>query len=337
MSRRSTISDLYAATVSSEKLAMANAVPPSAAEKPAERVLAGPVRSMGLALDRLEHESRALKEALATGATVVELEPGLIDPSFVRDRLSESVEDFERFKQSIADTGQEVPILVRPHPTTPGRFQIAFGHRRWRACAELGRKVKAIVREMSDPALILAQGVENAERKDLSYVERALFAFRLEEKGFDRATICAVLATDKGELSKLITVARSVPEAVIEAIGPAPKAGRRRWLALADALAETKAKRAVEKLLAQDDFKSALSDARFLRVLAAATGPEPKQPIAAPIWTSSAGRASATLARGANTTNLVFDKHTEPEFAEFVASRLDDLYASFQTQAKRRD
>ncbi len=336
MSRRSTISDLYAATVSSEKLAMANAASP-ATDKPADRVLAGPVRSMGLALDRLEHESRALKEALATGATVIELDTGLIDPSFVRDRLSEAPADFEHFKQSIADNGQEVPILVRPHPDVPGRFQIAFGHRRWRACADLGRKVKAVVREMSDPALILAQGVENAERKDLSYVERALFAFRLENKGFDRVTICAVLATDKGELSKLITVARSVPEAIIEAIGPAPKAGRRRWLALADALAEPKAKRAVEVLLTEDAFRNALSDVRFLRVLAAATGPVTKQPSSAPIWTSSAGHASAMLSRGTNTTNLVFDKHTEPEFAEFVATRLDDLYEAFQAQAKSRD
>lgn len=335
MSRRDTIKDLYAVTVSNEKLAMANAAPLSA-EKPADRVLAGPVRSMGLALDRLEHESRALKEALATGATIVELDTGLIDPSFVRDRLSESPTDFERFKQSIADNGQEVPILVRPHPETPGRFQIAFGHRRCRACAALGRKVKAVVREMSDAALVLAQGVENSERKDLSYVERALFAFRLEEKGFDRVTICAVLATDKGELSKLITVARSVPEGIIEAIGPAPKAGRRRWLALADALAEAKSRRRVETLLTQDDFRSAPSDTRFLRVLAAAVGAEAKRPATTPVWTSSVGRASAMLARGSNSTNLVFDKHTEPEFAEFVATRLDDLYQRFQAQAKSR-
>lgn len=336
MSRRDTIKDLYAVTATSEKLAMANAAP-SVAEKPAERVLAGPVRSMGLALDRLEHESRALKEALATGATVVELDTGLIDPSFVRDRLSESVADFERFKQSIAENGQEVPILVRPHPEVPGRFQIAFGHRRCRACAALGRKVKAVVREMSDPALVLAQGVENSERKDLSFVERALYALRLEQKGFDRATICTVLSTDKGELSKLITVARSVPEAIIEAIGPAPKAGRRRWLTLADALEDPSAQRAVDTVLKAADFDAAASDNRFLRVLTAAVGDEPKRPAVTPIWTSSAGKASAALSRSANATNLVFDKHTEPEFAEFVASRLDELYETFQAQAKRRD
>jgi hypothetical protein len=89
--------------------------------------------------------------------------------------------------------------------------------------------------------------------------------------------------------------------------------------------------------LTDDAFRNALSDARFLRVLAAAAGPGAKQSSSAPIWTSSAGRASAILSRGANTTNLVFDKHTEPEFAEFVATRLDDLYEAFQAQPKSRD
>ena len=43
---------------------------------------------------------------------------------------------------------------------------------------------------------------------------------------------------DKGELSKLIGVAPAIPQDLIDTIGPAPKAGRRRSLALADALQE---------------------------------------------------------------------------------------------------
>jgi ParB/RepB/Spo0J family partition protein len=44
---------------------------------------------------------------------------------------------------SIRDQGQRTPILLRPHPDDLGRYQIAFGHRRYRALQTLGRPVKA--------------------------------------------------------------------------------------------------------------------------------------------------------------------------------------------------
>jgi ParB family chromosome partitioning protein len=291
---------------------------------------------MGLALDRLEQESRHLQEALAAGATVVELEPALIDASFIRDRLPEPEAEFEDFKRSIAENGQEVPILVRPHPSSEGRYQIAFGHRRNRACAELGRKVRAVVRDLTDRDLVVAQGIENSARKNLSYVERALYAFRLEDRGFDRTVICEALATDKGELSKLISVARAVPEPVIEAIGSAPKAGRRRWLALAEAMGDARAKRRAELAANDPDLPKADTDSRFIRILSAATPKVRSQPVIVN-WKSLSGKASAKLTKTGKAVSLAFDHRTEPKFAEFVASRLDDLYSSFLSQANAGD
>jgi ParB family transcriptional regulator, chromosome partitioning protein len=329
MSRRDRIKDLYASTAASEKLAMANFdANPSQSDRPVGRVLAAPVRSMGLALDRIEQESKALQQALAAGATIVELDPDLVDESFVRDRLPESETDFERFKRSIAEGGQRVPILVRPHRSLEGRYEVAFGHRRTRACRALGIKVRAAVQSLSDRELVIAQGVENSERKDLSYIERSLYAARLEDRGFDRADICEALATDKGELSKLISVARAIPEEVVDAIGPAPKAGRRRWLSLADAMQETKSKRAAEQALRDPHLREMDSDTRFLRVFAAATAKQIKRP-SVTTWRSSAGGATATLTRTSKATNLTFDQRTDPEFAEFVASQLDELHSRF--------
>jgi ParB family transcriptional regulator, chromosome partitioning protein len=144
MSRRDRIKSLYASTADTEKLAMANlSVPP---ERPSERVPAGPVRSMGLALDRMERESRDLEKALVSGSTVVEIAPDLVESSIVRDRLAPSDDvSFETLKQSIAERGQEVPILVRPHPADHGRYQVAYGHRRLRAAIALRRPVRALV------------------------------------------------------------------------------------------------------------------------------------------------------------------------------------------------
>lgn len=233
MKRRDTIRDLYAAKPEA-KLATANL--PEELPPRTDRVLAGPVRTMGLALDKMEQENRAVHDALAKGMAVVEVEPGLIDGSFVRDRIEGDEAGFAEFRASIEARGQEVPILIRPHPESQGRYQVAYGHRRLRAVADLGRKVRAVVRPMTEAELVIAQGVENSARKDLTYIEKAVFAMRLEDRGFERPVIMDALSTDKGELSKLISVARDVPEHLVSAIGPAPKAGRRRWLAMAELL-----------------------------------------------------------------------------------------------------
>jgi ParB family transcriptional regulator, chromosome partitioning protein len=330
MSRRDRIKDLYTLPTADEKLAMAN-TGDAAGGLPPQRVHAGPVRSMGLALDRIEQESRALQDALATGAAIVELDPAIVVPSIVRDRLPDSgAATFEALKLSIQEHGQEVPILVRPHPTHQGQYQVAFGHRRLKAVVSLGKKVRAVVRAMTDVELITAQGVENSHREGLSYIERAIFAARLEDRGFARAIICQALATDKSELSKLISVARAIPEGVIESIGPAPKAGRRRWLGFAELLQSVSARRAAEKAAKDPDLADADSDTRFLRVFAASSSPRPIEAVRA--WKSVTGLASVKITRTAKVIKIAFDCHAESTFAEFVVSQFDELYSKFQSQ-----
>ncbi len=238
-----------------------------------QRTLAGPVRSMGLTLDKIEDEARALREALAKGQTVIEIDPARVEPSFVLDRFDQAGDEaFEQLKTSLREHGQEVPVLVRPHPIRDGQFQLAYGHRRWRAAKELGFPLKAVVRTFNDEALVLAQGLENSARKDLSFIEKAMFAKSLEDRGTDRQLIMAALSTDKTELSKLISVARAVPEQIARAIGPAPKTGRRRWIELAEHLNQDNALAVVQRVLADPDV-SRDSDTRFLRVLAAISKP----------------------------------------------------------------
>ena len=145
---------------------------------------------------------------------------------------------------------------------------------------------------MSDIELVVAQGVENSQRRDLSYIERALFAVRLQDRNFERSVIMDALATDKGELSKLISVARAVPVPIIEAIGAAPKAGRRRWMALADLLQDARAKRAAENASKDPDLIKADTDTRFLSILAAAAVRSGSQPSVTK-WFSAARTASS--------------------------------------------
>ena len=203
-------------------------VPPASEDRPVRQSgVSGSLKAMGLSLKSLSEEAdeaRALKAQLAAGERVVNLDPNLVDPSFIRDRLGEPEgEAFEEFKASLAADGQQVPILVRPAPNADGRYQAAYGHRRLAALRALGQPIKAIVRELTDEQLILAQGKENNDRRDLSFIERALFAARLEDRGFPRTSLIAALSLQKGNLSTMISVARSIPEELIVAIGPSSR------------------------------------------------------------------------------------------------------------------
>jgi ParB family chromosome partitioning protein len=216
---------------------------------------------------------RDLREELdkiAIDRNELELDPNLIDPSPFSDRLPDDLDsNFEQLRDSIRDHGQKVPILVRPHLAAIGRYQIIYGHRRWRAGSELGRKVVAIKRELNDAELAVAQGLENSVRQDLTWIERALFASRMDSCSVRTSEIRGALSIDDPELARMRKVCASIPAEVVRAIGRAPKAGRPRWVELAKTLAGRKRLLArVRETLSGDKVSALPSDERFARVLA---------------------------------------------------------------------
>ncbi len=265
-----------------EAAASAPPEPPPAARG---RDVSGSVKAMRLSLGEIGRkaaESEALRAALEAGERAVDLDPALVEPSFVVDRLDRIGEaeepDFRAFVEDVRAHGQLTPILVRPHPDKAGAYQIAFGHRRWRAAQLLRRPVTAIVRPLDDEALVVAQGQENARRRDLSFIEKAMFARALEERGFARATITAALALHASEVARLLGVARELPADLARAIGSAPRAGRPRWMTLVEALkgqgAAERARAALARLVGAD------SDARFVAALGACRAPRQDAPAA---------------------------------------------------------
>ncbi len=296
------------------------------------RVAAGPVRSMQETFSDVERENESLRARLENAEQVVDVDPALIDPSPFADRFAQEDDpSFEALKQSIAERGQEIPVLLREHVAAPGRYQTAFGHRRIRAARLLGRSVKAIVRALSDDELVVAQGVENAAREDLSFIERAVFALRLEASGRSRTIIQQALAIDRAEASKLISVARAVPEELVRAIGKAPKIGRGRWQELAEALQD---KTAIKRARAATDgpaFARAEADERFLRVLKAAKRTDENGTPAPSVIAINDARGQA-VAEIRATTRDVKVRLAKPDgaaFARFLAGRLPELIEAF--------
>lgn len=239
----------------------------SAAAEP-QRAASGAVRAMGLSLGSLAREAeeaRNLRQALEEGERIIELDCAVVEASFIEDRFSRGEADsgFAALLDSIRESGQQVPILVRPHPGKPGQFQTAYGHRRLAAVRSLGRKVRAIVRALSDDELVLAQGKENAERRDLTFIERAFFAKALVQRGFARKVVEDALGVQKSEVSRLLQVADSVPIQFAHAVGPAPKAGRERWMALGAFFAKESAGVIADDEIHSERFRAADTNRRF--------------------------------------------------------------------------
>ena len=141
----------------------------------------GASRSMISSLSELRNKV-AQAEQNVSGETIIELDPELLESSFVSDRMGVDDIAYAELLEAIRERGQDTPIQVRPHPTAEGRYQIVFGHRRARAAKDLRRPVRAVVKAISDADHVIAQGQENSARENLSFIERAMFAQRLVDR-----------------------------------------------------------------------------------------------------------------------------------------------------------
>ena len=283
---------------------------------------AGPVGALGKALGEFTVRNKIAEEIenkLASGQTVVELDPTLLDASPFEDRLPDDTSaDLAALTMSIEQEGQKIPIQVRPHPGVAGRYQIAYGHRRWRVLTGLGRPVRAVVLDLSDEQLAIAQGIENSARQDLTWIERALFAARLEKAKLKPREVIAALSIDHSELAKMRTVTTILSFDLIHKIGRAPTAGRPRWFQLADAVKkDSLALGRIQKAWAAAQISVMTSDQRFAQALAAAVAPKEDQREQL-VLISPTGEAFGAVVFGQSEAKFTVEKQYAIAFKAFL-------------------
>ena len=213
---------------------------PAAAPAPVDR----PRTAMGaisasIAMGRgVEAENRDLRAKLERfeDATIVEfLDPKRIKPSRFANRheLSFAGAEFEGLKAEIQAAGRNVqPIKVRrvgQGGDGQDEYEIAFGHRRHRACLELGLPVAAIVEVLTDAQLFTEMERENRERQDLSPWEQGVMYKRAIDDGLfpSLRRLATSIGAQVGNVSTAIQLA-SLPPEVIEAF-PSPLSLQFRW------------------------------------------------------------------------------------------------------------
>ena len=295
-----------------------------------KRSASGAVKAMGLSLGSLAREAdeaKRLRDSIEDGDRIVKLDPALIETSLIIDRIDDAYgEDqaFEALKASIAESGQQVPVLVRRHPDPvkagQGWYQAAYGHRRIRATAALGISVNAVVRQLDDNDLLVAQGKENSERLDLSYIERAMFAQAIITAGYDRKTAQRALSVDKTEMSRMIQVVGSVPEQFERAIGSAPKVGRPRWVAMGELLSMGTQRNRAAQLIDTVGLTEIDSNGRCKVLFDALSKPkQAKKSGGTAKIHDQAGRLLGRLTHANGKTTLELTGINHAAFAEFVA------------------
>jgi ParB family chromosome partitioning protein len=132
----------------------------------------GPRLGRGLAAllgDMAEPPSAAGGSSGVRSLAIELLEPGPFQP-----RAAIDTESLAELVESIRVRGVLQPLLVRPHPTAGGRYQIVAGERRWRASQPAGlHELPVLVRDLPDAEAMAAALVENLQRQDLDPIEEA--------------------------------------------------------------------------------------------------------------------------------------------------------------------
>ena len=150
------------------------------------------------------------------------LDPNNIVPSRWANRhpASYSTPAYVRLKADIEHAGGNVqPILVRSLDTTPGTYEIVFGHRRHQACKDLGLAVLASIwtDALADAELFAAMDRENRERADLTpYEQGVMYQRALDESLYpSQRRLAEALGVSHTWVRKALTVAE-LPKPLIE-------------------------------------------------------------------------------------------------------------------------
>lgn len=208
--------------------------------------------------------NRALRSArdAVDAHHVWELDPDAIMDDRLADRLNP--DDVLDLRESIEANGQAVPILVRRHPQDPARYLLVYGRRRLEAIrlSDKVDKVRALVANLDDGSALRAQISENMARRDLTYIEKAIFSQSLIDSGFgNQSQVAEVLTVTKSAISMALSVVELVGPDLIRMIGAAPGIGRPKWEALGRQIAEFGLDRGELSRVAEDVHTRATGEA----------------------------------------------------------------------------
>lgn len=119
---------------------------------------------------------------------------------------------------SIAKDGQQEPAVARRVRGDPSfDYELIYGMRRRFACELLGKKLKLRVVETDDAQAAVLMHIENADRQDITPMERALsFQTQIEAKVFaTQDALAEAIGLSKGQVAKMLKAAGVLKHATL--------------------------------------------------------------------------------------------------------------------------
>jgi ParB family transcriptional regulator, chromosome partitioning protein len=172
-------------------------------------------------------------ELALTGRTSPDLEREnifLVDPKRVRPwkhhnrtEIWYTRERCQDLIESIAKDEQQEPAVARKLKGDPHfDYELIYGMRRRFACETLGKKLKLRVVEADDVRAAVLMHIENADRQDITPMERALsFQTLIDGKVFTtQEGLAEAMNLSKGQISKLLKAASLLRQGAIGGLFP---------------------------------------------------------------------------------------------------------------------
>lgn len=137
-----------------------------------------------------------------------------VSPNAEQPRKFFDAQALTELTASVTAHGVLQPILVRPHPSDPARYQIVAGERRWLAAQQAGLfEVPVVVRELSDQETLELGLVENVLREDITPMEEARALKRLIDAfGYSYAKLGERLGKNKAYVDHRVRLLKLPPE-----------------------------------------------------------------------------------------------------------------------------
>jgi PRTRC genetic system ParB family protein len=133
-------------------------------------------------------------------------------------RKIKSKKERAELKESIRTQNLLQPILVRPHPTILGDYELVAGETRYDLCGELGHiTIPALIRHINDDDLTVAALSENVQRTDMIPSDEGRAAEIMLARYNDKDEVCRLLGWTHKKLDARIQLTHCI-ESVQQAL-----------------------------------------------------------------------------------------------------------------------
>jgi ParB family chromosome partitioning protein len=267
---------------------------------------------------------RGLDALIPTGSTVMpprdgggsgtglqEISVSSIDPNPNQPRNHFDEDALAELSASIKAIGLLQPVLVRPS-STPDRFELIAGERRWRASKRAGLStIPAIVRVTDDVSSVEQALVENLHRQDLTPLEEAAaYQQLLEDFSMTHEQVAAKVGKSRSAITnslRLLTLPPTIQQYLAE--GRLSAGHAKALLGTPDrALQESLARVAVEQSLTVRGLEEAVRNAVNPGAASTTVTPKPGTTGAKP-KTGTPGRVNLVKEPGLHELEELLSEH----------------------------